>query len=129
MGVLPVCYACTTHLQYPQRPEEGSGSSGTRVTDHCELPYRKQTHLSSPWVMTLKKKTKKQKAKTTFKTEAKGIDQKLRDWFSYQDSRGSSQPSVKPIPEDPVPSSRLQGHQACTRCIHMHTTKTLTHIK
>lgn len=31
-------YLYTTHIQCPQIPEEGTGSSGTRIVDNCELP-------------------------------------------------------------------------------------------
>lgn len=31
-------YLYTMHIQCPQMPEEGIGSSGTRIVDNCELP-------------------------------------------------------------------------------------------
>lgn len=42
---------------------------------------------------------------------------------------GGSQPSVTLVPEDPVPTSDLHGHWACTRCTDISTDKTLIHMK
>jgi hypothetical protein len=43
IGVLPVCLC----MQYQQMPEEGARSSGTVVTDCCELPCEyKELNLS-----------------------------------------------------------------------------------
>lgn len=38
MGVLLICRSMC--MQYPQRPEIGTGSSGTELTDRCELLCR-----------------------------------------------------------------------------------------
>lgn len=40
-----------------------------------------------------------------------------------------SQPFITPAPEDPMPSSSLQGHQACIQCTDRRLGKTAIHIK
>lgn len=49
--------------------------------------------------------------------------------FGSQNSHGSSQPSITLIRGDPVPSSDLYRHQACTWCTFIHEGKCTHKIK
>lgn len=42
---------------------------------------------------------------------------------------GGSQPSITPIPEDPMPPFSLLGHQAYMWCTYRHDVKTHIYIK
>lgn len=48
--------------------------------------------------------------------------------FNLQSSYGSFQSSITPFPEGLMPSSHLQGHQACTWHRNIHTRKILIHV-
>lgn len=49
--------------------------------------------------------------------------------FDSQHSHGSSQPSITPIPGNPMTCSGLYRHQTSKQYIDIHAGQTLTHIK
>lgn len=52
-----------------------------------------------------------------------------RTQVQFPPPTGDSQPSLTPIPKDPIPSSRLHGSHACIWYIDMHTDKTFIRIR
>jgi hypothetical protein len=49
--------------------------------------------------------------------------------FNFQDPHHGSQPSVTPVPGDPMSSSGLCGYQAYTEYTYIHADNAFIHIK